>query len=409
MAASASAPQLSPDQKQQQQKSADQQATQAIVSNAVMRKQNAGAGTVFPASNPQLIVQPINVGLVLRYILEINFTISNTGSVPINLTDTGVSNIFGPNGVQYTDLNNYPRINTSGLHLTLVANAKRRRPLGATFQTNTALGNNLSQALNVPPATWPVFTAPQTIAAGASGNCRVVLELPLAYSNKDLRGAIWANVLNAVQQLTLTWNATPVVAGTADTTYAIYSGAAGAAGNISSATYNITQDYYDQIPTAQGKNGPVTLLPRLSLSTVYELKQLRNLSIPANQEFYYPYSNQRSFLSTFAVFNDSGLAAGRVTGTDINYWALLAANSTYIWKLDALEVTRQSRDHLLEDLPSGIYYFPSRDHNIATLQYGNVQLTLNANVAGAGAFLDVMLEDFALLNTLQSGASLAQA
>jgi hypothetical protein len=74
-----------------------------------------------------------------------------------------------------------------------------------------------------------------------------------------------------------------------------------------------------------------------------------------------------------------------------------------------LEVARQSRDHLLMDLPAGIYYFPSREHNIATLQYGNVQLTINATASNANDFLDIMLEDFALLNTLQSGASIAQA
>jgi hypothetical protein len=109
------------------------------------------------------------------------------------------------------------------------------------------------------------------------------------------------------------------------------------------------------------------------------------------------------------VFNSSGLAAGRTYGTDVNYWALLTANANYIWKLDPLEVARQSREHLQEDLPAGIYYFPSRDHNIATLQFGNVQLTLNASASNANDFLDIMLEDFALLNTLQSGPSLSQA
>ena len=406
------APQLTPAQIQQRQKAADIQATQAIVGSAVMRQQLVASATVFPASNPQAIIQPINVGLVLRYIIEVAGTITNTGSTTITLTDTGLANLFGPNGLVYTDLNNYQRINTSGLHLTLVANAKRRRPMGATFQTNmvgTTTATNLSEMLNVNPATWPVFTAQQTITTGNSTAFRALFELPLAYSNKDLRGAIWANVLNAVQQITLQFSTNICAVGTGDSTYAIYSGTTGSAASITSASYTIYQHYYDQLPTVQGKNGPVTLLPQLSLATVYELKQLRNTAIPANQEFYYPYSNQRSFLSTFAVWNSSGLAAGRLYGTDVAYWALLAANATYIWKLDPLEVTRQSRDHLLMDLPAGIYYFPSREHNIATLQYGNVQLTLNALASNANDFMDIMLEDFALLNTLQSGASIAQA
>ena len=408
----ATATPLTASQIQARQKAADIQATQAIVGSAVMRQQLVASATVFPASNPQAIIQPINVGLVLRYIIEVAGTITNTGSTTITLTDTGLANLFGPNGVVYTDLNNYQRINTSGLHLTLVANAKRRRPMGATFQTNmvgTVTATNLSEMLNVNPATWPVYSAPQTITTGNSGTFRALFELPLAYSNKDLRGAIWANVLNAVQQITLQFSTNICAVGTADSTYAIYSGDTGSAASITSATYTIYQHYYDQLPVVQGKNGPVTLLPQLSLSTIYELKQLRNSAIPSNQEFYYPYSNQRSFLSTFAVFNSSGLAAGRLYGTDVAYWALLAANATYIWKLDPLEVARQSRDHLLMDLPAGIYYFPSREHNIATLQYGNVQLTLNALASNANDFLDIMLEDFALLNTLQSGASIAQA
>ena len=404
--------QLTPAQIQQRQKAADQQATAAIVNSAVYRQQLVASATVFPASNPQAIIQPINVGLVLRYIITLAGTITNTGSTTISLTDTGLANLFGPNGVVYTDLNNYQRINTSGLHLTMVANGKRRRPFGATFQTNTVgtvTALNLSEMLNVNPATWGVFQAPATIATTASGTFRAVFELPLAYSNHDLRGAIWANVLNAVQQITLQFSTNICAAGTADTTYCIYSGAAGSAASITSVTYTIYQHYYDQLPTVQGKSGPVVLLPQLSLATVYELKQLRNSAVPANQEYYYPYSNQRSFLSTFAVWNSSGLAAGRQLGGDVNYWALLAANATYIWKLDPLEVARQSRDHLLMDLPAGIYYFPTREHNIATLQYGNVQLTINASASNANDFLDIMLEDFALLNTLQSGASIAQA
>jgi hypothetical protein len=404
--------QLTPAQIQQRQKASDVAATQAIVQSAVYRQQLVASATVFPASNPQAIIQPINVGLVLRYIITVTGTITNTGSTTITLTDTSLANLFGPNGIVYTDLNNYQRINTSGLHLTLVANGKRRRPLGATFAINnvgTVTATNLSQMLNVNPAAWGVFSAPQTIATTASGTFRAVFELPLAYSNKDLRGAVWANVLNAVQQITLQFNTNICAAGTADTTYCIYSGATGSAASITSATYTIYQHYYDQLPTVQGKSGPITLLPQLSLATVYELKQLRNSAVPANQEYYYPYSNQRSFLSTFAVWNSTGLAAGRTYGTDVSYWALLAANATYIWKLDPLEVARQSRDHLLEDLPAGIYYFPTREHNIATLQYGNVQLTLNALASAATDFLDIMLEDFALLNTLQGGASIAQA
>jgi hypothetical protein len=85
----------------------------------------------------------------------------------------------------------------------------------------------------------------------------------------------------------------------------------------------------------------------------------------------------------------------------------LAANASYIWKLDPSTVAMKSRDHLSSDTPPGMYYFPSRRKNIATLQFGNLQLTLNASSATAGGYVNVMWEMFALQNTLQSGASLS--
>lgn len=397
------APKMTPQQQ-------DQIATRAILAAAVDRIQNVATQQVFPASNPVLLIQPINVGLIKRFIIVVTGQIANTGTGPITLTDFGLANIFGQGGIQYIDLNNYLRVNTSGAHLSLLASAKRRRTFAATLQDNTPGSVNptfLSKMLNVPPAYWGVFQAPDSITAGASGTFRAVFELPLAYTDDDFRGAIWANVLNAVQQLTLTFNQGAVTAAPADNTFAVYAGAAGAAGNISNATVTVYQEYLDQLPKAQGAGGITTILPALSLSTVYELKSTVFQNIPSNQEFFIPYANQRSFISTFATFNHDGTATGRENGPDIGYWALVSANSTYIWKIDPLTAAQRSREHLGADNPSGTYYFSSRRRNIATLQFGNLQLTLNANTSTPAGYVNVMWEDFALQNTLQSGASLA--
>jgi hypothetical protein len=382
-------------------------ATRAILSSSVDRIQAVASSQVFPASNPVLLVQPINVGLIKRFTIVVTGHINNTGTALLTLTDFGLANIFGQGGVQYIDLNNYLRVNTSGAHLSMLASAKRRRSYGATVQDDQANGTNLSKMLNTAPALWGVFQAPQTIAVGASGAFRAVFELPLAYTDDDLRGAIWANVLNAVQQLTLTFNPQPVAASPNDNTFAIYAGPAGAAGSITDADVVVYQEYLDQLPKAQGPQGMTTILPALSLSTVYELKSTVFQNVPSNQEFFIAYANQRSFISTFATFNQDGTSTGRATGGNVNYWALLSANSTYIWKLDPLTATLKSREHLMSDLPAGTYYFASRRHNIASLQFGNLQLTLNPNTSNAASYVNVMWEDFALQNTLQSGASLA--
>lgn len=396
------APRMTPQQQ-------DAIATRAILAAAVDRIQLVASENVSPASNPVLIVQPINVGLIKRYTIVCTGTITNSGTTVLSLSDWGLANIFAQGGIQYTDLNNYLRVNTSGAHLTLLAQAKRRRAYGSTVTDNFTdpVDNFSSKMTQVPPAFWGVFQAVPQIPVGTSEPFRAVFELPLSYTDDDLRGAVWANVLNAVQQITLTVNQQAVTADPADINFAVYHGAAGAAGSISAIKITVYQEYLDQLPRANTPQGATTILPALSLSTVYELKSTLFSSITPNQEFYIPYANQRSFISTFATFGNDGSLLGRVRGTDVNYWALLAANSSYIWKLDPLTVTMKSRDHLNSDLPAGTYYFPSRRKNIATLQYGNLQLTLNANVATPAGYVNVMWEAFALQNTLQSGPSLA--
>ncbi len=63
--------------------------------------------------------------------------------------------------------------------------------------------------------------------------------------------------------------------------------------------------------------------------------------------------------------------------------------------------------HMQADMPPGTYYFSSREKPISTVQYGNMQLILNAITAGAGAYVSVGFEDFALVNTLNMAGSLA--
>ena len=395
------APKMTPQQQ-------DAIATRAILASAVDRIQVVAGLAVFPSSNPVVLIQPINVGLIKRFTIVVSGHVANTGTVPINLTEGGLANVFANGGIQYVDLNNYLRVNTSGQHLNALASAKRRRSYGATYDDNVSQPSNFrSKMFNVPPAAWGTFRCNSTITAGASGEFAGVFEVPLAYSDDDLRGAIWANVLNAVQQLTLTFNSQAVTADPGDNTFAMYSGAAGAAGTITDADVTVYQEYLDQLPKANGPQGITTILPALSLSTVYELKSTVFKNVVPNQEFFIPYANQRSFVSTFATFNHDGTSSGRQFGVDIAYWALLSANSTYITKLDPLTVVLKSREHLMSDLPAGTYYFPSRRHNLATLQFGNLQLTLNALQATPASYINVMWEAFALQNTLASGASLA--
>jgi hypothetical protein len=392
--ATAPPPQMTPAQQ-------NQMATQALIRNAVNRIQVVqGTQTIYPASQPNISFNPINVGLIKRFIVKVAGVIANTGSTTITKTDFGLANLFS--NVQYTDLNNYLRINTTSQHLTLVANAKRRGPMSATYDANQVSGSNNSQVLNVPPAYWPVFTSPATINAGTNAPFQAYFEIPLAYGPKDFRGAVYANVLQAVQQLVLTPNSNPVTAAPADDTFSIYTGAAGSAGSITSMTVTIYQEYLDQLPVFNG----AVLLPAASLSQAYLLLNSPFQGIPQAQDYPISYANQRQFLSTFAIYNSTGASGGRTLGTDVNYWGLQAANAVFIWKYDPYTAALLSRNIIHTDLPAGCYYFDSREKAISTTQFGNVQLVLNPSVASASSKVQILWEMLAPLNTLVSGASL---
>lgn len=365
----------------------------AVLTSAVKMKQQIFSQTFTSVANANPInIVPRNVGLILRFIVEITATAGTQSGAA--LTQLGLANIL--QNCQFTDLNNNLRINTGGAHLAALAHVKHRRPSQQTLSTVVADNNQMLQA----GENFPVlaYAAP----ASAPQALRAVFEVPLAYSDMDLRGAVYANVVNATMNLQLQLNQNPVVATGTDSTFAVFRTAAAAEG-LSSITVTVYQEYYDQLPI--GKNG--VILPILDISTVYELKATNFTSITNGQDFPVPYANFRDFLSTFAIYNSTGADNGLLNGSDINYWALQSANFTNLWKVDPLEIARANRNEIQVDFPKGMYYFGSRTKPISTSQYGNMELILNAISPAAGAYMLICWEDFALINTLTQAGSLA--
>lgn len=350
-------------------------------------------------TQPVITVPPRNVGLIKGFWVKCQANIHNGSGVQINLSDFGPANLLSQ--IQFNDLNNNTRIQTTGWHLAIINSIKARRPFGAALVRNTGFDSPINYGSN-----WTQqISAPATIAAGADATVTMWFWVPLAYSNDDLRGAVYANVLNATMQLNLSPNPSPVVANGADSTSAVYVGAAAgsvALAVISSMTITVYQHYLDQIP--MGKGGPI--LPILDLATIYELKNTLQTAVVANNDFPIQYSNYRDFLSTVAIYVNTAASGARGVGADINTWALQAANFTNIWKLEPGLIAMDLRNHLQADLPPGTYYFGSREKPISTNQYGNQQLVLNAATAGAGAYLLMGYEDFALVQTLSTAGSL---
>lgn len=402
----------------------DSQATRVLVHNALRMRQNIFSATVSPMTNPVINIIPRNVGIIQRFVVEIDGTIT-AGANQLNLTDFGLANVL--QNVTFYDLNNNLRINTTGQHLVLLSTVKRRRPFAATAAWNlvspdtstvppTATRFNLSQAMKVPAAYWPVFSLEGDgafgVPASSTARFRMIYEIPISYSDDDLRGAIFANVINSTMNLQLTLNVTNFAVNTlADDTFAVFSAAASSPSGATppfitamQATVNVYQEYMDQLPI-NPKTGTL-ILPTTSLSTVYELKNTNLQAVTAGQDFPIPFTNFRNFFSAFVIYNNNGGMGGRAWGSDINYWSHTTANFTNIFKYDPLYNVMLTREVIMSDLPAGCYYFNFRKQPIWTTQFGNQQINLNASIAGAQAYAQVMWEDMALQNTLSGGASL---
>lgn len=378
----------------------------------------ASNGTVDVSTiTPVVNVQPRNVGLIKGFWIKCVATVKNPDATDSSdLTDFGAANLLSQ--IQFNDLQNNTRIQTTGWHLAFLASIKARRPFGSAlisdgvspstpggtqtgFQTPVNFGaswTGVSRAVG--------STAPATaIAAGATGTVTYWYYVPLAYSEDDLRGAVYANVVNATMQLNLTLNpAIGALPGT-DSTSAVYLGAAGqtAKNIVIQETITVYQEYWDQLPTTpQG-----VLLPILDLATIYEMKNTIFTAMTASQDFPAQFSNFRDFLSATAVYVNTGNTGARGVGADINYFALQSANFTNIWKKEPGLIATETRNHLGCDMPPGAYYFGFRSKPISTTQYGNMELIINPITAASNPYMLMGYEDFAIVQTLTNAGSLA--
>ena len=390
---------------QQQQAQAAAQANglarSLITSRAIKMTQNIYSNTINPQTQQTVQIPIRGVGLLLGFWVEMTLAVADPGNGNgYALTPFGPANVLQQ--IVLTDLNNNVRIQTAGWHLHFVNTAKKRRPFCAV-QTLTsypiAYGNN-----------WTTAFAAQNITHAGFATQSVFMKywVPAAYSDYDLRGAMYMNVVNATAylQLQITASAQAFVAAGADPTLAVFIGNLGTptSGWGTTCSINVYQVYYDQLPVStQG----AVLLPYTDLSAIYEIKNSAFTGMTTGQDFPIPYSNYRDYLSTFAVWDNGGTLD---TGANTNYWALQSANFTNIFKVDPNLQAIFARNEIGDDFPTGVYYFPSRDKPISTIQFGNMALILNPNgTINAGAQILIGWEDFALVNTLVGAASLQTA
>lgn len=366
------------------------QARATVLGSAVEMTQQIFSTTVVPANTNVVNVVPRNVGLITGFWVKVVATIANAAGSTATTTDFNAANILSQ--VVFNDLNNNVRINTTGWHLNFLSTAKNGSVaddafLAASFDTPIKYGSN-----------FVIDSATASIAASTGGTVNMWYWIPLAYSKNDLRGAVYANVVNSTMNLQLTINPnSSLFAASGDTTNAVYGGNTGTA---SSVTITVYQEYLDQLPI--GPNG--VILPVGDLSTIYELKNTVQTGLTPNQDFPVPYSNFRSFLSTTAIFYNG---TARTAGTDVNYVALQSANFTKIFQYEPKLSALKTRNQIGVDYPLGVYYFDHRRKPINTVQFGNMEMVFNCSTAGAGAYVNVGYESFAQVNTVTQAGSLS--
>lgn len=365
-------------------------ARKALIDSAVDMWLPINTQTLTGTLAGQVVNIPVrNVGLIKRFLIYITGSFAQGAAETQTRTKFGAANVLS--NVTFTDLSNQQRINTAGWHLHYLATARRQQAFGSAFTNDspTSLGSNLN-----------VVTMPATVTTVQ--NWSMYYEIPLAYNDNDLKGAIYANVVNATMNLQFTINPNFSVASTTDPTLAVYQSSTAQIGVLSNIKVTVYQNFLDQIPMVPGK-GPV--LPLYDLATAYLLNTTSASGLVNTQDNPVPYANFRNFMSTFLIF-DQNLAAGNNAGTDINYFALQSANYTNIFKLDPFTVSLLSREEIADDFPPGLYYFSHRRKAISTIQYGNMQLITNPSTVSAGAAFLVGYEALALINQVTQAGSL---
>lgn len=381
----------------------DDYATRAILAVAENMVQQIDGRTISSPGSTNNVInysQVIRlVGLLKRFYIEVIGTFTPDGSVDCVATAFNAANMLS--NITLTDLSNNTRINTTGWHLHFVSSAKRGRPYDGAYTTDSPI---------VATTAWPAIVCPALNHGGGNQTVRMIYEVPVTYSDADLRGMIWLGVTSATMNLQLTINPAPIVnSSSVDPTNAVYSraGSPGTAA-LSSVTINLYQNYLDQLPTARQKDGSMAVvLPFNSMSTVYMLQNTTPpLGILNNVDNPTPYSNFRDFLSTFAVFDNGGTLNN---GSDVNYWAIQAANFVNSIKIDPTISALWSRNTINIDWPDGVYYFSHRHKPISTQQFGNTQLIVNPSTVNSNAKLLIAYEMFALVNLVAQAGALTVA
>jgi hypothetical protein len=377
-----------PSAPQQYTQQMNDQARAFVLANSREMFQQIAGNTLVGVLPGQVVNVPLrNVGLVKRLVLKFTGTVAQSAAETQSLTKYGLANLCS--NINVTDLSNYQRINTAGWHLTNLATLRRQGAYGASFLNDSPVNYGSNFAVNNCPAQ---ITTSKTFS--------FYYELPLAYSDTDLRGSIYSAVVNATWNLQFTINPSFFVAAGTDATLAVFQSSTAQLGAVTNLAYTVYQVYLDQLPFA----GPNPILPLFDLATGYLLINTNQVGLSVGQDFPIQYPNFRQVLSTMWIYDNGGVLNA---GSDLNYAGIQAANLVFLYKSDPQTLALKLRNTVGDDFPIGSYCLETRMQPINTTAYGNMQLVLNPSLVNANANVLMGLEMLGIINQVANAGSLA--
>ena len=369
-----------------------------------------------PATQNVVNITPRNVGLIRGFYVHVGCAFTTGATTTLTKTTMGPANLLSL--VTFNDLSNQQRINCQGWYLPYLDSQRRRNqsfsselatgvPASSASGTDTPLNftANFTSNFALPATNTPVMSCPATVAPSTAATIDMWYYVPISYTDRDLRGAIYAGVVNSVMNLQTTFNyANFQVSSTADPTLAVFQ-SSGAVNVLASQTWSVEvyQDFLDQLPFSS--QGPI--LPFQDLSWSYLLNTTFFTGMTASSDYPIPFPNFRNIQSVTVAYDNGGSLN---SGTDINYLALQSANYTNIFKISPAMSSILTRCILHMDMPKGMYYYDFRRKPLSTVQYGNLNLVINPSTVtttlGASQFL-VGFEQLAMQNQVVGAGSLA--
>jgi len=313
----------------------------------------------------QIPVQIQNTGLLEKFVVRVEMDVAQGAAETQTAQTLGLANVFS--NILFQDFNNNQRINCP-LRALLWRKAGMSRVVpGAAYTTDNSIGMGSIYNVNRLPSP---LTTQQTLS--------VAFEIPIAYSDATLEGAIYAGLASSNAYLTFTVNPNFFVASTANGVQAVYKSSTAQLGKINAIRMELIQVYRDNLPMTQdGKGAAIPVLPPADIAAQYQIISTSQGGLIQGGDNIFNFTNYREFRSATFIYDNAGVLTPQ--GADIAYFKLRTANQTVLDQRSPMMNKFVERSIVGDDFPAGVYYWDFRDSPVDTMASGNTQMLINTS------------------------------